>query len=156
MDQPTYTDADRRSTLMILRVIWVVLVVGQVCFGAVVIFSVLNPHTAGQTQLRGQMMAIATGVLIGAVGLGYFIRNQSYKKHWQGHAVTPAGFFQGNLILLAALEGSSFVTLVFVMTSGQVFPMVLPAVASLAVQCANFPTGAPMESTMPGMARDAS
>ncbi len=156
MDQPTYTDADRRSTLLILRVIWGVLIMGQVSFGAVVIFSMLNPEAAGETQLRGQMLAIAVGVLIGAVGLGYFVRNQSYKKHWQGHAVTPAGFFQGNLILLAALEGSSFLTLVFVMISGQVFPMVLPAVASLAVQCANFPTGAPMESTMPDMARDVS
>ena len=155
MEQPIYTDADRRSTLMILRVIWLVLIVGQVSFGAVVVFTMLNPGSVGESQLRGQMLAIASAVLVGAVGLGYYIRNQSYKKHWQEHAVTPAGFFQGNLILLAALEASSFLTLVFVMISGQVIPMILPAVVSLAVQCVNFPTGAPMEATMPDFTGDA-
>lgn len=153
MDQPIYTDANRRATLMILRVIWLALIVGQVSFGAVVILMMMNAGATGQTHLRGQMLAIASGVFIGAVGLGYFVRNQSYKKHWQEHAVTPPGFFQGNLILLAALEGSSFLTIVFVMLSGQVFPMILPAVASLAVQCANFPSGQPMERAMPDFSK---
>ena len=148
MPSPIYTDANRRATLMILRVIWLVLIVGQVSFGAVAIL-MMNAEPTGQAHLRGQMLAIASGVFIGAVGLGYFVRNQSYKKHWQEHAVTPPGFFQGNLILLAALEGSSFMTIVFVMLSGQVFPMILPAVASLAVQCANFPSGQPMEPAIP-------
>jgi hypothetical protein len=83
------------------------------------------------------------------------VRNQSYKKHWREHAVAPPGFFQGNLILFAALEGSSFLTIVFVMLSGQVFPMILPAVASLAVQCANFPSGQPMEPALPDISKPA-
>ena len=91
-------------------------------------------------------------MLIASVGLGYFVRNQAYKKHWQGHAVTPPGFFMGNLILLAALEGASFVTLVFVMMTGQFFPLILPAVASLAIQAANFPSGLPMQETPPNFA----
>lgn len=152
----TYTDSNRRATLMILRVIWMVLVVGQISFGAVAILMTMNAETTGQTHLRGQMLAIATGVFIGAVGLGYFVRNQSYKKHWQEHAVTPPGFFQGNLLLFAALEGASFLTIVFVMLSGQVFPMILPAVASLAVQCANFPSGLPMEPALPDFPKTSS
>lgn len=153
MSSFTYTDAERRSTLMIIRIIWLAFILGQVSFGAVVIFMALNASTTNQSHLRGQMLAIACGVFIGAVGLGYFVRNQSYKKHWQGHAVTPPGFFQGNLILLAALEGSSFLTIVFVMLSGQAFPMILPAVASLAVQCANFPSGQPMRPAVPDYAK---
>lgn len=155
MTDHTYTDSDRRSTLMIMRIIWVALVMGQVLFGTVVLFQAMG-GVGEQSQLRSQMLAISVAVLIGAIGLGYFARNQSYKKHWQEHAVTPAGFFQGNLILLAALEAASFTSLVFVMTSGEVFPMILPAIVSLVVQFANFPAGAPMESTMPDMMRDVS
>lgn len=154
MPEPTYTDANRRGTLLIVRIVWLALLVGQLGFGAVVLQQVMAGQSGGQTQLRGQMLAIATGVLIGAVGIGYFARNQSYKKHWRGDAVTPPGFFQGNLILLAVLELASFVTLIFVMVTGQVFPMILPAVASLAIQCANFPGSGPMESTPPDFARD--
>lgn len=154
MPEPIYTDANRRGTLQILRVIWLSLITGQLGFGVIVLQRTLSGQSAGQSQLDGQMFAIAIGVLIGAVGLGYFARNQSYKKHWHENAVAPPGFFQGNLILLGALEASSFTTLVFVMVTGQVFPMILPAVASLAIQCANFPGSGPMESTPPDFAQD--
>ena len=149
MDEPIHTDANRRGTLIIVRIVWFALLVGQLGFGAVVYYQVRSGEAGDQSQLSGQMLAIASGILVGAVGLGYFARNQSYKKHWQGNCVSPPGFFQGNLILLALLEMSSFVTLVFVMMTGQLFPMILPAMASLAVQCANFPNGLPMQDTPP-------
>jgi len=149
MEEPIYTDANRRGTLVVLRIIWLALIVGQVTFGAVVLYQAKTGQAGGQSQLAGQMLAIAVAILIGAVGIGYFARNQSYKKHWRGNAVTPPGLFQGNLILLAALEGSSFATLVFVMVTGQVFPMILPAVASLAIQFANFPSAIPMRDNPP-------
>ncbi len=153
MSDPTYTDANRRTTLAILRIIWLALIVGQVIFGAVVLYQAQTGQAGDQSQLTGQMFAIAIAVLIGAVGIGYFARNQSYKKHWHGNAVAPPGFFQGNLILLAALEGSSFCTLVFVMLTGQMFPMILPAVASLAIQFANFPSAIPMQDTPPDFSK---
>ena len=154
MNEQTYTDADRRGTLLMVRIIWFGLVMGQVAFGFVAVLRVLNMEAGQQNQLQIQMLAIAIGVLIGAVGIGYFARNQAYKRHWQGHAVTPAGFFMGNLILLALLETASFVSLVMVMLGGQVFPMVLPAVASLAIQCANFPSGMPMQQSPPDFAQN--
>jgi hypothetical protein len=153
MPDLTYTDANRRITLIVMRIIWSALIVGQVGFGAVVLYQVKIGQAGDQSQLVGQMLAIAIAVLIAAVGIGYFSRNQSYKKHWQGNAVTPPGFFQGNLILFAALEGASFITLIFVMTTGQVFPMILPAVASLGIQFANFPSGLPMQDSPPGFAK---
>jgi len=149
MPEPMPTDDNRQGTLLIVRIIWLALLVGQIGFGAVVYYQVRVGQAGDQVQLSGQMLAIASGILIGAIGLGYYARNQSYKKHWRGSVVTPAGFFQGNLILLALLEVSSFVTLVFVMVTGQVFPMILPAVASLAVQCVNYPSGLPMLEAPP-------
>lgn len=153
MDEPTPNDANRRGTLIVVRIIWLALLVGQLGFGGVVYYQVRVGQAGDQTQLGGQMLAIASGILIGAIGLGYFARNQSYKKHWLGNCVAPPGYFQGNLILLALLEISSFVTLVFVMVTGQVFPMILPAVASLAVQCVNFPSELPMMDTPPDFAK---
>lgn len=154
MSDPTYTETDRRNTLLIVRVIWFMLVLGQVGFGAVVVWVVQTGGGGDQGDLKHQMLAIGAGALIGAIVLGYFVRNQSYKQHWVGHAVTPAGFFQGNLVLLGLLEMASFLSLVFVMLSGVLFPVVLPAVASLAVQCANFPSGGPMQASLPDMVRD--
>ncbi len=149
MSDTIHTDANRRGTLIVVRIIWLALLVGQLGFGGVVYFQVKAGQAGDQAQLSGQMLTIASGILIGAIGLGYFARNQSYKKHWHGNCVSPPGFFQGNLILLALLELSSFVTLVFVMVTGQLFPLILPAVASLAVQCVNFPSGLPMQDTPP-------
>ncbi len=155
MDTPTFTDANRRATLLIVRIIWFALVLGQVGFGVVAYLSTRSPgaEAGQQPQLGSQMFVISLGVLIGAIGLGYFARNQSYKKFWQGHAVTPPGFFMGNLILFSALEGASFLSLVFAMTTGQFFPLALPAAVSLAVQVVNFPSALPMQSTPPHFAQ---
>lgn len=155
MDEPIHTDANRHGTLIVVRIIWFALIVGQLGFGVIVYLQARSGQAGDQSQLQGQMLAIATAILIGAIGLGYFARNQSYKKHWQANAVTPPGFFQGNLILFAALEFASFVTLVFVLLTGQLFPMILPAVASLAVQCVNYPSGLPMQSTPPDFSKGA-
>tara|TARA_R110002111_G_scaffold9328_7_gene32151 strand:+ start:39 stop:509 length:471 start_codon:yes stop_codon:yes gene_type:complete len=155
MDDLNQNDDNRRGTLLIVRIIWLALLVGQLGFGAVVYAQVKAGQAGDQIQLSGQMLAIASGVLIGAIGLGYYARNQSYKKHWRGNCVAPPGFFQGNLILLALLEVSSFVTLVFVMVTGQLFPMILPAIASLAVQCVNFPNGLAMQDAPPDFSKSA-
>jgi len=155
MDTRTYTDTNRRLTLMVVRIIWGVLMLGQLGFGAVV-WSLIQSGSIRdqyQPQLRSQMFAISVAVLIGCVGVGYFTRNQSYKKHWQAHAVTPPGFFQGNLILLVCLEGASFSSLCSIMMTGQVFPMILPAVVSLALQFVNFPSGSPMQPMLPDPAQ---
>jgi FtsH-binding integral membrane protein len=151
MDTPSYTDANRRATLMVVRIVWSALVLGQLGFGVVVYLTLQSGSMSQQYQphLAPQMLAIAIAVLVGAMGLGYFVRNQAYKKHWCEHAVGPPGFFMGNLILLALLEGASFVTFVFVLMTGQLLPMILPAVASLAVQAVNFPSGLPMQSSPP-------
>ncbi len=154
MAPPTQHTANPQRTLWVLRIVWFALIAGQLGFGFVAYMAAQQGQTDAQTQLSFQMLVIAVGMLIGAVGMGYFIRNQVYKRCWQTHAVTPQGFFMGNLLLFALLDGVSLLTFVFVMMSGQLFPMILPAVASLAVQCANFPSGTPMESTPPDFVQD--
>jgi hypothetical protein len=154
MDPTTPHAASRRRTLWVLRIFWFALIAGQLAFGFVAYIASQQEHADAQTQLRLQMFLIAVGTLIGAVGLGYFLRNQIYKRCWQTHCVTPQGFFMGNLLLFALLDAVSLLTFVFVMMSGQLFPMILPAIASLAVQIANFPNGLPMDSTLPDFVQD--
>ncbi len=154
MAPPPQHTASRHRTLWVLRIVWFALIAGQLGFGFVAYLAAQQAHSAAQTQLSSQMLVIAFGVLIGAVGMGYFLRNQIYKRCWQTHAVTPQGFFMGNLLLFALLDGVSLLTFAFVMMSGQLFPMILPAAVSLAVQFANFPSGLPMESTPPDFVQD--
>jgi len=143
--------ASRHRTLWVLRVIWAMLIFGQLGFGTVALVSANQAGGDGQTQLRFQMFAIALGLLIGAVGLGYFVRNQFYKRFWREHAIAPQGYFLGNLLLFVLLEVVSMLSFVFVLISASIFPVVLPAAASLAVQCVNFPTGLPMASASPDL-----
>jgi hypothetical protein len=83
-------------------------------------------------------------MVIAAVPLGYFLRMQSYKRHWQGDVIAPQGYLVGNLLLWALCEGCSLVTIAFCLLVGSLWPAIAPSLVALSVQVLNYPDGRPM------------
>lgn len=138
-----------------LRIIWAALLGGQIVF-LMVIAVLAAQGTAGTGAPGGGGGAasvvvilgfVAAGLLVSGVIIGLFIRNQIYKANWQGDVVTPAGYFQGNLVFLALLEGVAMVGLVAALLAGTLMtPAIIPSVIAMGIQVINFPNGRPMMS----------
>jgi hypothetical protein len=89
----------------------------------------------------------AAGVVL--IPLAYFIRNQIYKKHWVGQAVTPAGYFNANIIFHAILDAMVMVSVFGGFLIQQAEPVFAGAGMALLAHLINFPDGRPMQSQPP-------
>ncbi len=141
-------EADPRKVLWTIRVLWAALVLGVLAFGAAVgaiVFSGGLPG-AGHQSAPADLLALIAGVMIVTlVPAGLFIRNQVYKRHWRENLVAPAGYFTGNLLLLAMLEGVAMFSIVATLIIGRFGWATLPGVIALGLMLVNFPTGRPMQ-----------
>ena len=81
--------------------------------------------------------------------MGYFLRNQTYKRYWRGDAVTGEGYFLGHVWLFGALELPAVLSAVAVIGGGDTWPAIGPLAASAAVMAVNFPHGRPMRAEGP-------
>lgn len=118
---------------------------------AIVIIIVL-PSMAATAPSRPPSVGpvyVAVAILLVLVPVGYYARNQVYKANWHEHAITPSGYFTGNLVLLALMEMVSVGVIVLAWFQGHAMPAMYVAGAAILVQLINFPTGRPMKSTPP-------
>lgn len=134
------------NALLTVRLIWFALLSGQAAF-CLAIAMVWN--AGGVEPLAPPLINLLTLINLAAVvvlvPLGYFIRNQCYKRHWHAHVVAPRGYVLGNVVLLAICEGLAMFGLVVTLLSGAIGLTIVPAVIALAVQLVNFPNGRAME-----------
>lgn len=137
------------QALLQTRLIWLILILGQIAFGVVVLFLNGQRNTPANADLYPVLLYVSIGVFVSSVMMGYFLRNQIYKANWQEHAITPKGYFTGNLLLMAMLEGAAILPMATILITGNVLPTGAVALAALAVQAVNFPTGGPMQPSQP-------
>ncbi|MFA9477699.1 hypothetical protein ACERK3_05255 [Phycisphaerales bacterium AB-hyl4] len=146
---------EQRGALMNLRIIWAALLLGQLTVGAVLLGVKLTAGDelapAGGADWLFVLMAVA--VLVVLAPTAYFARNQFYKAKWQGDAVAPSGYVNGNIVLLAMLEGAGVTALVMMFISDRPLLPGLVAVVAILLQAVNFPTGEPMRPHPPEFAR---
>ena len=92
---------------------------------------------------------IAPAVAFGMLVSGYIARNEAYKAHWQGDAVTPQGYLQANIVLGSLLcLASGTIGAMLVITGGVMWHLAL-ALVVLVLSCLSFPTGRPMRPRAP-------
>jgi hypothetical protein len=133
------------AALRTLRVLWAAMLSGQLIFLFIIFFLWSTDRIEPIGSVAMVLFYVSLGLMGAVIPLAYFVRNQIYKRNWQADAVTPAGYAQGNLLLLVMLEGVSMFALVATLLNGRLWPTFLPAVICLAFQVINFPTGAPMQ-----------
>lgn len=80
-------------------------------------------------------------------GIGLFIRQQSYKRHWVENRVTPPGYLFGNLLYHTIHEVTVIVAVGFMFFAGSLWPAVLPALLATIVMAMAYPNGRVMQPT---------
>lgn len=147
---------EQSRTLTLLRIIWGVLAVEVVALG-VIVYLILAGQAGGSPAGGGSasgggsvsgggqtLMIVSLTAVIGTAALGYFLRMQAYKKHWVGSRIERAGYFTGNLLLLALIEAGALVAVVCAYLAGGVGQELMPLILSLILLALNFPNGRAM------------
>lgn len=145
---PSPVEMTKEKALMSIRVAWAALLAGQATFLCVILV-VWSSGFERQPQTATMLFYVSLGMLLTMVPTGYLVRSHLYKAHWRDQAVSPLGYFTGNLLLLTLCEGVAIAGLVATLLDGQLFPAVLPSVGAMAVQAINWPHGLPMQPTHP-------
>ncbi|MEO1236977.1 MAG: hypothetical protein AAFX76_09340 [Planctomycetota bacterium] len=137
------------SPLTMVRIIWGFGLLGLVTITAVV--SVVFAGDPDQALVSDSWvpLVVASGLLAVMVPAAYFVRNQIYKSHWEGDAVTPEGYLRGNFVFMAMLELPVLAGVAAIFLTASVWPTVVPVVAAAGAGLANFPTGEPMNPAAP-------
>ncbi|MEM1109804.1 MAG: hypothetical protein AAGH99_14050 [Planctomycetota bacterium] len=145
--------AENVNPLMTIRVIWAAILMGLITVAGIMAViaggdSSEEPAVGGAEGLP-IVTLLSAGLLLIAIPMAYFLRNQTYKKNWAGDAVTPSGYITGNILFVAFLEAPGIVSAIAMVVHGGVFPHVLPMIVAAGIILANFPTGRPMNPAEP-------
>jgi hypothetical protein len=146
---------DPARTLAVLRVLWAVLLIGQVVLVAI---AAMIMHSATKQLIdedsAWQVFAVTSVLMVFNILIGSYLRNQIYKRHWQGDIVKPAGYFFGNIVMFALLESVVLLSIVLCMLRLTFWPWMLPGLVTLMVYLVNFPHGGPMFPTPVQLTKD--
>jgi hypothetical protein len=152
MTKPLTDNPDQ--TLTKLRIAWTALLLSHVIF-LLVMTVILKPGSSGAIEpgsLRTLLIA-SIGFMIITIPGGYMFRMQNYKRHWRVSAVTPAGYFMGNLVLFAMCESTAMFAVVVTHLAGTFIPYIIPAAVAAGTMMLNFPDGKPMRPREPELMR---
>lgn len=136
---------DPARTLAVLRVLWALLLLGQVVL--VIIAAVIMRTAKNQLideESAWQVFGVTASMMVINILIGSYLRNQIYKRHWQSDVVKPAGYFFGNIVMLALLESVVMLSIVLCILRLSFWPWMLPGLVTLGVYLVNFPHGGPM------------
>jgi len=129
------------SALGSLRRLWWATVGYQAVLGGVLLLA----PPVGSLPGLGRGLAVASVVLMVTVlPLAMFARNQFYKRNWRGQAITPHGYWGGNLVLLAGADLVVFVGLLALLFRESWWPAAVPTLVGFALELLNYPHGRPM------------
>lgn len=133
------------QSLAILRVLWAILLVGQLLLIGIAAMVMHSSKAVAMDQdLTFKLFGFNAGLLVFNIILGTFVRSQIYKRCWRGDVVTPLGYFTANVVLLALLEMVVFFGILISILDKNFWPSLLPSVLAMMVYGVNFPHGGPM------------
>jgi hypothetical protein len=138
--------ANKNGPLVVLRIIWAALLLGQFAFAAIITF-VLWPQGLVHTNAHeAQILAIfSTIFMFVMLPLAFVVRKIAYQPSPDGK-IAPGRYSTGNIIFYTICEAVAMVGLIAMMMhqgpSGVIF---VPAVA-VALQIVNYPSGTPQRS----------
>lgn len=130
------------AALLTTRVLWLFMIPGQIIFGLII----LSAWRRGETQsftpeaARNGFVAAIVATLV-FIPLGYFARNQFYKRHWRGSVIAPPGYILGNVVLFFCCHIAIAAGLTAALLRGSLFPAGLISLIAAAVYAVNFPHG---------------
>ncbi len=136
-----------KQALIVIRVIWAALLVGELAFAGVVAVQIAQGKFRPQAtpimllvMIQGIMMAVMVPVT-------FLVRKIIFSKgrNEQG-AVKPQAYNSGNIIFWAGCEGSAFFGLIIALMYGTFWPSGVLVGIAMGLQALSFPTGKPMQA----------
>jgi F0F1-type ATP synthase membrane subunit c/vacuolar-type H+-ATPase subunit K len=144
MNQPANS---REGRLFTARIIWGAMLLGELMFMAVimlVIWPSASPEHRMSDQTRRIFLYVGAAMLVGSIGMGYFLRSTIAKPGPDG-LIEGGRYFTGNLLLWAFAEGAAMFGLVGMLLDQKPWPFLAIVIVAMAVGAINFPTGSGMK-----------
>jgi hypothetical protein len=130
-----------QKQLMVLRIIWGAMLIGEVTFMFVALLIGPRMHATVDTTMLAR---VAAGMFVLLLPAAFIVRKAMYRADPADGSVTMANYTAGNIIFWAMCEGVAFFGLVITMLAGKAGLGFAVAVAAMIVQIVNFPTGGPV------------
>jgi hypothetical protein len=130
------------GTLLVTRIIWAALLMGQVIF-LVIVLTIGPGFAEPDPELMQILLYVLFAMLVTMVPIAYVVRGVIYNKG-RRDGVQPQAYATGNILFLAMCEGVGFAGLTFALLNRGGGPHLIVALIAMAVQVINFPTGRAM------------
>ena len=137
------------KALRVARLIWGVLLAGQVIFAVVAAVLIQSAAFPPNPAIGGPAALAAAVLLVLAVPIALFLRGQTLKRGWVGETVRPGAYVTGNIIVWAAVDVVTFLGLFAGLLGGALWPYAVPAAAGLGLFVLLWPNGRAMQPTPP-------
>ena len=150
MDQAAQMTHEQRATLGRARLTWLaaMLLVSPLPFVALPLTGdAWLVDVPGASASRVTTLALMFG--LAAVGLGMFTRNQAYKAHWVGDAVSPKGYLAGCRRFFVMVVVGALAMFTISLATGYPAPTFAAAPVLIGLLIFSFPNGRPMMPTPP-------
>ena len=138
------------SSLLVNRIIWGALIMGQVAFMSAQMIILRQPQNGARPPISADMLMVF--VIVNAVMLAtiipvtFFIRSLIFKRARNAEGVIPPqAFSTGNIIFWAGCEGCSLFGLVVAFLNYSFWPTIVFVAIALACQVATFPRRSQIE-----------
>ena len=129
--------------LLTARIIWGALLMGQLIF-LVVVLSIGPRFPEPNANASRILFYVAAAMLVTLVPVAYVLRGVIYSRGRKDGVVAPQAYLTGNILFLALCEAVGMAGLAFGLLNRGSGPNMVIAVAAMAVQAINFPTGRAM------------
>jgi hypothetical protein len=134
-----------QSRLMVLRIIWAALLMGEVMFMAVTL-AIGGGGPPADPRMPQIMLYVAIIMLASMVPIAYVIRSFIYRGgRREDGTVSAQAYATGNILFWAMCEGVAFCAITGAFLNGGRGPHLFVACIAIAVQVLNFPTGAVLD-----------
>ncbi|MGB0768773.1 MAG: hypothetical protein ACPGYV_13815 [Phycisphaeraceae bacterium] len=153
-NEPSFNQ-DQAAALKQLRLRWVVALLINLPLPFIAL-PIVGDEWINQDPGGAAAQAMMFTIFIGIAALitGHMKRNQAYKAHWKGDAITPRGYVQGNTHFFAALTFGAIALFVLSITGGWPAPTFAAAPVIIGLLIFNFPNGKPMLPAPPRLDGD--
>ena len=127
------------KTLLVARIIWFALMMGELLFLGVTTFVILPNHGPAKPQPQTILVWSSIFMAVAIIPVTFLIRSAMFRRSAVNGAVPAGPFVTGNIIFWAGCEGVCFFATVVATVNGSLWPTIVVAVIALSLQALTFP-----------------
>jgi hypothetical protein len=137
-----------RSQLLVLRIIWAALLIGELAFTAIVAFVLIPGRSATSIKPQPILTTVSFVMAAAVIPVTFIVRRATLKRAGgaPSAAAAMATYTTGNIIFWAGCEGVAFFGAVVAMLNASLWPTIVNVAIAALCQLVTFPTAMKVES----------